>query len=279
MASCSSSSTPATTTTSTPVGTSTAWVKDSTNALNVFLPDEDSIYWFDGYGTAEGARTVVSGEVPTARYWSFTAYPVPQNDRRQHLHDTQIDQSDGHYTLTIAQSCAGVSGTCMSMGATDGGVLILRLYVPVDIDGAGTGGVPLPTIGFVDRSGRQISLDQATRDPAIGQVVASYRDQNGALPADLAQNYPPPVPVPNPVTSPTPVGGISYGTGPYANPDNIYEHIAYTTTRGDLVVTAKAPTYLSDPNPKANESGRHRRPAPTGSLLVAVHDAEGTSHR
>ncbi len=78
------------------MGTNTAWVKDSTSALNVFLPDEDSIYWFDGYGTDNGARTVISGQVPTARYWSFTAYPVPQNAQRQHLHDTQIEQTDGH---------------------------------------------------------------------------------------------------------------------------------------------------------------------------------------
>ena len=251
-----SSGTNSTTATTTPVGTNTAWVKDSTSALNVFLPDEDSIYWFDGYGTANGARTVISGQVPTARYWSFTAYPVPQNSQRQHLHDTQIDQSDGRYTLTIAQKCTGVSGTCMAMGATNGGILVMRLYVPVDVNGAGTGGVPLPSIGFVDQSGKEISLDQATGNPAIGQVIASYRDQHGALPAALTQSYPPPAPVPVPVTSPTPVGGITYGTGPYANPDNIYEHIAYTTTRGNLVVTAKAPTYQTDSNPKANDLAR-----------------------
>jgi hypothetical protein len=64
-----------TTASTTPIGTDSAWVKDSTDALNVFLPDQDSIYWFDGYGTANGARTVVTGQVPTARYWSFTAYP------------------------------------------------------------------------------------------------------------------------------------------------------------------------------------------------------------
>ena len=63
--------------------------------------------------------------------------------------------------------------------------------------------------------------------------------------------------MPVPVTSPAPVGGITYGTGPYANPDNIYEHIAYTTTRGNLVVTAaKAPTYQTDANSKANDLAR-----------------------
>lgn len=142
-------------------------MKDRTSAFNVFLPDEDSIYWFDGYGTDNGARTIISGLVPTARYWSYTAYPVPQNSQRQHVHDTQIEQGDGRYTLTIAQSCAGVHGTCMTMGATDGGIVVMRLYVPVDIDGAGSGGVPLPTIGYVNRSGRPISLDQATGNSAI----------------------------------------------------------------------------------------------------------------
>ena len=250
------SSPSATNSTTTTLGTNTAWVKDSTSSLNVFLPDEDSVYWFDGYGTANGARTIVSGRVPTARYWSFTAYPVPQNSQRQHLHDSQIDQSNGRYTLTIAQKCTGVSGTCMAMGATNGGVLIMRLYVPVDVNGAGTGGVPLPSIGFVDQSGKEISLDQATGNPAVGQVIANYRDQDGALPAALTQSYPPAAPVPTPVTSPTPVGGVTFGTGPYANPDNVYEHIAYTTTRGNLVVTAKAPTYQTDSNPKTNSLAR-----------------------
>jgi hypothetical protein len=231
-------------------------VRDSTHALNVFLPDADSIYWFNGYGTANGARTVISGHMPSARYWSYTAYPIPQNDQRQHLHDTQIMQSDGRYTLTIAQSCSGVSGTCMAMGKTDGGILVMRLYVPVDLDGAGTGGVPLPTIGFVDKSGKEISLNQATGDPAVGQVIASYKSQNGALPSELTQSYPTPASVPEPVTNPVPTGAVSYGSGPYANPDNIYEHIAYTTTRGDLVVTAKAPTYQSDGNPKSNDLAR-----------------------
>ena len=68
----------------------------------------------------------------------------------------------------------------MAMGATDGGIVILRLYVPIDIDGAGTGGVPLPSIGYVDTSGKKISLDQATGYPAIGEAVSRYRDQHGA---------------------------------------------------------------------------------------------------
>jgi len=249
-------SSPSSPSSSSPGGTNTSWIKDSVHSLNVFLPDVGSVYWFDGYGTAHGARTVVSGQVPTARYWSFTAYPVPQNSERQHVHDTRIDQSRGRYTVTMAQSCSGVSGTCLTMGNTDGGVLVMRLYVPSDLEAAGTGGVPLPTISYRSASDTSLTLDQAARSTALTSATASYRNQNGALPAALTQTYPAPAPVPDPVTDPTPVGVISHGEGPYANPDNVYEHIGLTTTRGNLVVTAKAPTYQSDSFPKANDLAR-----------------------
>jgi hypothetical protein len=86
--------------------------------------------------------------------------------------------------------------------------------------------------------------------------MEAYRKQNGALPAALTKTYPPPAPVPVAVTNPTPEGVISQGEGPYANPDNVYEHIALSTTRGNLVVTAQAPTYQSDSFPKANDLAR-----------------------
>ena len=239
-----------------PHGTNTSWIKDSVHSLNVFLPDADSIYWFDGYGTAKGAHTVLNGQVPTARYWSFTAYPVPQNADRQHVHDTQIDESGGRYTVTIAQNCSGVSGTCLKMGNTDGGILVMRLYVPIDVASAGTGGVPLPTISYESSSGSSLTLEQASGSTAIVGAMEGYRNQHGALPPELTKTYPPAAPVPVAITSPPPVGVLSYGDGPYANPDNAYEHIAFSTTRGNLVVTAKAPTYLTDSFPKANDLAR-----------------------
>jgi hypothetical protein len=244
-------------------GTNTSWIKDSVHSLNVFLPDADSIYWFDGYGTAKGARTVVSGQVPSARYWSFTAYPVPESADRQHVHDTQVDRSGGHYSVTMAQSCTGVSGTCLTMGDTDGGILVLRLYVPVDLAAAGTGGVPLPSIGYVSASGKSLTLQQASDSTAVVTAMAGYRNQHGSLPAALTKSYPPAAPVPVPITDPIPVGRISDGSeGPYANPDNVYEHIALDTTRGNLVVTAQAPTYQTDSNPHANDLARTAAESP-----------------
>ncbi len=257
LAACGSSSPSSTSTSSTTAPTSSPWVKDSIHALNVFLPDADSIYWFDGYGTSNGARTVISGQVSDARYWSFTAYPFPPNSPRQHVHDTQIDQSHGRYTVTIAASCSGVSGTCLAMGTTvGGGVVVLRLYVPVDLDSAGTGGVPLPGISYESPSGSSLTLAQASGSQDIPKLIDGYRAQKGALPASLTKSYPAPAPVPNPVENPPPATVISHGEGPYANPDNVYQHVPYTTTRGDLVVSAQAPTYQTDSFPKANDLAR-----------------------
>jgi hypothetical protein len=255
-AACGSSSTAPPSSSTTPQGTNTSWIKDSVNSLNVFLPDADSIYWFDGYGTDHGARTVISGQSPQARYWSFTAYPVPQNADRQHVHDTQIEQSGGRYTVTIAQSCANLSGTCLRMGNTDGGVIVFRLYVPIDVATTGTSAVPLPTISYENSSGHSLTLTQAAGSSVVADAMQAYRNQHGALPPELRRSYPPAAPVPTPITDPPPVGRLSYGDGPYANPDNAYEHIRLDTARGNLVVTAKAPTYLADSFPKANGLSR-----------------------
>src|ERR1700723_1923205 len=76
------------------------WVRDTTTMLDVFAPDEATDYYFDAFGTANGARTVIAGPVPHARYWSFTVYPS-----KVHAYDAQIAQRDNRYHLTIASSC------------------------------------------------------------------------------------------------------------------------------------------------------------------------------
>ena len=216
------------------------------------------MYWFDGYGTDNGAKTVISGEVPGARYWSFTAYPFPPNAPRQHVHDDSVQQTSGRYTITIAASCSGVSPTCLAMGSrVGGGVVVFRLYVPVDLNSAGTGGVPLPRISYESSSGSTLTLAQASGSQTVSKVMNSYRAQNGALPDALTKSYPPPAPVPTPVVNPPPAMAVNHGgEGPYSNPDNFYQHVRYTTTRGDLVVSAEAPTYQSDSFPKENDLAR-----------------------
>jgi hypothetical protein len=222
------------------------WVRDSIGVLDVFLPDADSDYYINGFGT-EKARTVITGRVPNARYWSFTAYPLAPGGKTAHVHDRDIARAHGRYTVTVSASCAHVAGTCISTGSGGGaGILVMRLYVPVDVHGAGTGGVPLPTISYVNGAGAPISLTAAAGTSTVTNGLQALRLRRGARPAALTRSYPPAAPVPTPVRLPTPVGVVTGPRGPYANPDNVYDHVSYSTTRGDLVVTAQAPTYRSD---------------------------------
>ena len=114
-----------------------------------FFPTETATITSNGFGTKDGARTVINEEDPTARYWSYTAYPIPAGGPVAHVYDSNIAQSNGRYTVTISASCSGVKGTCLATSnAEPSGMVVLRLYVPVDLSGSGTGGVPLPTITY-----------------------------------------------------------------------------------------------------------------------------------
>ncbi len=273
LAACSTTSSPATTTT--PVNNS-GWVKDTVQELNVFLPDGNSDYYLGGFGTKDGARTVISGAVPTARYWSYTAYPIPVGGPVAHVHDSNIDQSHGRYTVTLSANCSGVKGTCLATSnAEPSGMVVLRLYVPVDLSGSGTGGVPLPTITYESRSGSPISLTQAAGSETMQKTLDSYRAQHGALPVSLTRSYPPVAAMPVPVVDPPPKGRISSGTGQFNNPDNIYDHVRFTTTRGNLVVSAQAPTYQEDSLTPVNDLSRPASESPQvryWSLCVVLKD-------
>jgi hypothetical protein len=234
------------------------WVKDSVQDLNIFLPDADSDYYLDGFGTAAGARTVISGEVPAARYWSFTAYPLTsERGTDVHVRDTQIRQTRGRYTVTLSSSCAHITGTCIATKPTGAsGIVVMRLYVPADVNGAGTGGVPLPTISYERGSGQSLSLNDAADSSTASDDVNFLRLLHGQLPAALARPYPAAAPVPTPVENPKPVARPTGPKGEYANPDNLYDHMALSSRRGNLVVSGKAPTYRKDSQPSVNDLGR-----------------------
>ena len=277
VAACSTTSAPATTTT--PVNDS-GWVKDTVQVLNIYLPDGNSDDYLAGFGTKDGARTVISGVVPTARYWSYTAYPIPAGGPVAHVHDSNIARSNGRYTVVISATCTGVKGTCLATSnAEPSGMVVLRLYVPVDLSGSGTGGVPLPTITYESRSGSPISLTQAAGSDTMEKTLDSYHHQHGALPDSLTRTYPPDAPVPVPVVDPPPRGRISSGTGQFNNPDNIYEHVRFTTTRGrpcGLCPGTDIPRGLV-------HAGQQPEPTsiriPAGPILESVHRVEGPPYR
>lgn len=259
-----------------PTASATPWVKDTVHALDVFLPDANSDYYLGGFGTENGARTIISGKVPRARYWSFTDYPISAGGPVTHIHDTKIARSHGRYRVTIAASCAHIKGTCVATSAAEpAGIVVLRLYVPVDLNGKGTGGVPLPAISYANAAGSRLSLVRASGTQAIASVLTAYRKQHGALPPELTRSYPPAAPVPTAVVDPRPHGVISHGTGKFNNPDNVYEHVRYKTTRGNLVVSAQAPTYQSDSFTPVNRLARPARQSPQvryWSLCIVLKD-------
>lgn|GEM_PF-1285494 len=244
-------------------GALSPWVKDTVHALDIFLPDGNSDYYLGGFGTVDGARTVVTGRVPTARYWSFTAYTLVHGTEGVEIHDTQIDTVHGRYRLTIAAGCRGAEGSCLATrGVGAAGVVVLRLYVPVDLDSKGTGGVPLPSLSYRDAQGKPISLDEAAGTTAVGDALAGYRQQHGALPPELTQAYPPDPPVPTPVVDPPPPVRVAHHQGKFNNPDSTYVHVRYTTTRGNLVVSARAPTYQTDTFHPVNNLARPASQSP-----------------
>ena len=248
-AACSSTSSPATTTT-TPVNTS-GWVKDTVQVLNIFLPDGNSDYYLNGFGTKDGARTVISGEVPTARYWSYTAYPIPAGGPVAHVFDSNIAQSNGHYTVTISASCAGITGTCLATSSAEpSGMVVLRLYVPIDLAGSGTGGVPLPSIRYENSSGSPISLTQAAGSDTMQKTLDSYHDEHGALPEAITRTYPPDAPVPVPVVDPPPRGRSPAAQDSSTTP---------TTSTSMCDLLRPGATWWSRPRPRRTRRTRSRR--------------------
>jgi hypothetical protein len=245
-----------------PAPTRFSWVKDTVKSLNVWLPDANSSYYLGGFGTANGARTVIRGRIPDARYWSFTAYPIPPGGPVGHAYDTQIapptiHRSSGNYKVTIAANCSGIAGACIATTADEpAGIAVLRLYVPTDLAGSATGGVRLPAIDYESATGSPLSLTEAAGTSTIQGVLDAYHGEHGALPAELTKSYPPALPVPTPIVDPPPSVRIAHGAGAFNNPDNVYQHAKVTTTRGNLVVSAVAPTYRSDSSGSRNDLGR-----------------------
>ena len=91
--------------------------------------------------------------------------------------------------------------------------------------------------------------------------------------AGLARTYLPAAPILAPVVDRPPRAVIAHGAGKFNNPDDLYEHVHYTTTRANLVVTAQTPTYQSDSFTPVNGLAQPATDTPEvlyGSLCVAL---------
>lgn len=275
------------------------WQKVAPNALNVFFPDESTVYYFVPYLVTDSVKTVIEGEIPDARFWSHTIYQTQGGALDELTGDEVKLEPDGSYRVVITNDCSGVDGNCLSTTAVPRptpsfeGALVYRLYVPADIATSQTGVVPVPRAHYVG-AGADAEADLSVFDlPAASllrdQVVSSTATKAQAL---TEQATPLSRPVPEPDNDPT-VRSFRFrghqGTaidfartkgllseeawstlnstlpnpsgqgGPFSAPANEYSYIFYEHDRGNLVVRAKAPTYRAQFPDPKNSFGRSDR--------------------
>ena len=128
LAACSNTaSTPPTTR---PEASDSGWVKDTVQQLNIFLPDGNSDYYLNGFGTKDGARTILSGEVPTARV--LVVHGVPDPGRRSRRPRPRFGHCPDEWPLhrhdlgELQWHQGDVSGHIEGRAIRDGGPAALR---------------------------------------------------------------------------------------------------------------------------------------------------------
>lgn len=153
-------------------------LKSNLDTLNVAFPDTGATYWGTVFPAVPGARLVVRGRYPAARYFSFHAYDAALRPVGS-LADVQIaaDEESGNPFTTAGVGAGGTytayidGGTepetpapnTLYAGATGEGlpnpvsVVLYRVYVPRDPDDP-AGDVPLPELAL-ELAGREVPLD------------------------------------------------------------------------------------------------------------------------
>jgi hypothetical protein len=234
---------------------SESWVKFSADTFNQYSPDTNALYYTTAYVTTGGVTTVIEGQAPRARYWSFTAYRT-QSRPAASVYDAEVPLgADGRYRIVLSASCTGVAGTCLATASNAAGFLVYRLYVPADLDAAQTGDVPLPTVGYADSDGStDVELTTLDLPPAAQQAVDTVEHVIGqtVLTGVGADPFGGPAKAKGAPKTTVRAGGA----GPFSNPDNIYLHMRDTTKDGNLVITGMAPTYRAQSAAPANHLGR-----------------------
>ncbi|MGH2753117.1 MAG: hypothetical protein ACRDLB_01665 [Actinomycetota bacterium] len=179
-----------------PVGCSwPTWLNEDT--FNFAFPDDSATYWGAHFPFAPGARLVIDGAFPAARYFSIHAYDEAQRPVDS-IADHEIDPIEGtnryrggdgagRYRVFVEFSAAPeepdrntVYAGAMSNGAPNpGGFILYRVYTPDDPTDLSGG--PLPVI-TLQGPGGSAGIEFGTCDPlppdAGGQVNDVIRDQN-----------------------------------------------------------------------------------------------------
>ena len=242
-----------------------AWPLESNpDTGNVFFPDTSAMYWVAPFVPAPGARLVIHGQYPYARYFSFHVYDAATRvldaitdfqirpDRGSaNPFDTGAQAPRRGYTVRVvfADRPARPPPNTIYAGSLKEGVpnpagaLIYRIYVPND-PGSASGGEPLPTVTFSERGARRaIRLGECTAlPPSTGGVINDTVNAQGfpaAAPAPV--NFPS---AQNPPSWRRYYGQTGGGELFWSNRDNAYMRLQLSRSYGDLAVfRAKAPTF------------------------------------
>jgi hypothetical protein len=131
---------------------------------NAFNPDTNATYWLMPIDTTQWKQMIVTGEYPTARFFSFTTY-FQRGGTVDYIIDRNLAPDPGstnpfqpgsisgphNYNLTIDGNTTG-SANHIHWGNTQIAYVIYRIYVP-DIGEDREGGVPFPAVTLVNSNG------------------------------------------------------------------------------------------------------------------------------
>jgi hypothetical protein len=239
------------------------------NTVNIEYPDLSAKYWAHAFVPVPGERLVITGEYPSARYFSLIVYDeklVPLDS----VYDAEIAPNAGSSNPFSAKPTRGSGdsyteyvdftappsdpapntlyvGDTPQETPTAESTLMYRVYVPENPDEP-AGNVPLP----------QITLETAegTTLDTYGDCASSSIEVGGQLNEEIANsNWPAAAPTPDiPDATNPPTWSRAFGSkvvGVYANPQNAYLKATISRQYGEIVVIhGKAPSF---PNTRAGQ--------------------------
>ena len=239
------------------------------NTVNVEYPDLSAKYWARAFVPVPGERLMITGEYPSALYFSFHVYDeklVPLDS----VYDAEIAPDPGSSNPFRAKSKRGSGdsyteyvdftaapadpaantlyvGDTPQETPTPESTLMYRVYVPQNPDEP-AGDVPLPQITLQTAEGTTIET--------YGDCVASSLEPGDQLNEEIAaSNWPAGAPTPDiPEATDPPTWSRAFGSklvGVYANQQNAYLKATISRQYGEVVVIhGKAPTF---PNTRAGQ--------------------------
>lgn len=262
-----------------PAGCSWTLKLNGNHGLNAGWPDNAASYWYAQYATIPGARLVIHGHYPAARFFTIDVYDAKANPYVPNFLDATLRPDPGNVNPFTTPGVSGpqsytayvdfgeapptpapntiYTGRTIDGSPNPGGLLTLRVYLPDD-PASDTGGVPLPSMvlelpGGVHQPLRSCPAPQRlATQPVLLQAVSGLGWPDpipAAAPFPPAQNPPTWQATTNPSVdylvganapqAPAPRTGL----GLLTTPNNSYIATRISRQHGEIMVLrAKAPT-------------------------------------